>query len=157
MGVNIEQWQIKIEFFVQCSLIITHHHSDVVKCSLKLALALSILLLVGGIELNPSPPKCDNRLNSSSARDDHDNSDKLDQILTKLSALTADNMRLETKLDSFAFSINSRFDNMKTEFDDKFAKMYANTASTAIALHNTVKAVTDDVSHLKTELYAVKS
>ena len=55
-------------------------------------------------------------------------------------------MRLETKLDSFEFSTNSCLDNMKTEFDDKFAKMSANTTSTSIALYN-IKAITDDVSH----------
>ena len=53
MGVNIEQWRMKIGSFIRCSLIIAHHHNDVAKCTLKLALALSILLLVGGIKLNP--------------------------------------------------------------------------------------------------------
>ena len=29
MGVNIEQWRMKIGSFVRYSLIITHHHNDV--------------------------------------------------------------------------------------------------------------------------------
>ena len=93
----------------------------------------------------------------SPARDNHENSDKLDQILTKLTSLTADNMRLEAKFDSFAFSINCRLDNMKTEFDGKIAMLSADTTSTSITLHNLVRAVTDDLSHLKTELNALKS
>ena len=66
-------------------------------------------------------------------------------------------MQLEAKFDSFAFSINSRLDNMKTEFDGKIAMLSADTTSTSITLHNSVRAVTDDLSHLKTELNALKS
>ena len=47
-------------------------------------------------------------------------------------------MRLEAKFDSFAFSINSRLDNMKTEFDGKIAMLSADTTSTSITLHNSV-------------------
>ena len=66
MGINIEQWRSNIGSFVQRSFIITHHHNCVAKCSLKLALALSILLLVGGIEQNPGPPKRDSLNNAIS-------------------------------------------------------------------------------------------
>ena len=45
-------------------------------------------------------------------------------------------MRLVAKVDSLAFSINNRLDNMKTEFDGKIATLSADTTSTSITLHN---------------------
>ena len=54
MGISIEQWRASVGLFCQ-KLIIHHSFCKSTGCSLLKACIISMLLLIGGIELNPGP------------------------------------------------------------------------------------------------------
>ena len=54
MGISIEQWRASVGLFCQ-KLIIHHSFCKSRGCSLLKVCIISMLLLIGGIELNPGP------------------------------------------------------------------------------------------------------
>ena len=130
MGISTNQWSTTIRCFVQRSQISTHsRHFEGSTCSLKVVLLISILLIIGGVERNPGPPKRDVRLltTSSPAWDKSplakNQSEKLDRILLNLAALKNNNKQIESKFDAFVLTMNTRFNSLKTEVDTHEVKI----------------------------------
>ena len=164
MGISVTQWRAKIGCFTQRSPVIAHpRNAETCNFSMKSVFLISMLLIIGCVELNPGPPKRDSSraVSPSPVRDGAgQHLDKLDRIISTLDILASDNKRLENKLDSFTVSINSRLDSLKTEIDVhdvKLGKLNADISSNSTMLHNNIKSVASELTALKAEFDTFKS
>ena len=141
-------------------------HLEGPTCSLKVTLLIVVLLILGGVERNPGPPKRDLRLLATSltARDESPlaeyQSEKLNRILLHLKALANDNKRIKSKFDAFMLTMNTRFNSLKTKTDTheiKIDKLSKDLVCNSLLVQNTLKAVTYDISTFTFKLDSLKN
>ena len=159
MGISTNQWRATIGCFIQITIHSCHFEGPT--CSLKVALLISILLIIGGVERNPGPPKRDVRLLATSlpARDEsplaETQSEKLDRILLHLDALTNDNKRIENKFDAFVQTMNTCFDSLKTEVDThdvKIVKLTKDLEANSLLVQNDMSSFMTKLDSLKDQV-----